>query len=137
MGNSTQAKKEFAEFWESVEFTHVLIGPHKEVTASFRISFLNVLSLSGQLPFHEDRRNITWIGPDAALRWCGEINFANKVYKYLPTDRIPRITPHQYELDGDFIIAVAEFCSFIFPLILRGELYIIGWRPIPATIQTS
>lgn len=108
-GNSTQSKKEFPEFWETVEFLRVLLGSTDDATASFQISFLNVLALSEQLSFHETRRSITWIGSDAAMARCGYIDFANKVYTYLPTYRIHRMKPTTENCEDEFIVAISEF----------------------------
>ena len=99
----------------------ILLGSPEDVTASFHSSFINVLSLSEQLSFQETRRSIVWIGPDAAMIRCGSIDFANKVYTYFSTDLIPRMAPTDEGPDGNFIIAISEFCSFISFLILRGK----------------
>ena len=78
-GNSIMAKRAFAEFWESVEFLRILLGPPDDVTASFRISFLNVLSMTEQISFQETRRSIVWVGSDAAMIRCGAIDVTDKI----------------------------------------------------------
>ena len=119
-GNSLLGKKEFAEFWGAVEFLRVLLGSPDDVAASFQSSFLNVLTLSEQLSFHETRRIVTWIGSDATMARCGEIDFTHKVYTYFPTDLIHRVNHSTDTSDDEFIISISEICSFIFPLLLRG-----------------
>ena len=120
-GNSSLAKKAFAEFWESVEFLRILLGSSEDVTASFNSSFPNVLTLPEQLSFQETRQKIVWIGPDATMDRCGAIDFTHKFYTYFPTSSIPRIDTHTEECEDDFIISISEFCSFIFFILMRGK----------------
>ena len=120
-GNSIQAKRAFAEFWETIEFLRGLLGPSNDVTASFHCSFLNVLYLSEQLSFRETRRNIVWVGSDSTLKRCGAIDFPHKLYTHFSTEAIPRLTGDRVGGDSELIIAIAEFCSFIFFLIMRDK----------------
>ena len=121
MGDSVQTKRAFAEFWESVEFPMVLLGSYDDAAPSTRRSFLNVLSPPEQLPFQENIRIIFWIGPDATMDRRGSIDFTKKVYNYFPTDLIPRTNFASAKWNDEFIIAISEFCSSIFFLLLRDK----------------
>ena len=120
-GNSYRSKKAFVEFWETVEFLRVLLGSPDDLAASFHSSFLNVLPLPEQLSFQGTRREIIWIGSDATLGRFGAIDFTHTLPTTFPTSSTPRVSATDGQFEDELIIAISEFCSFIFFLMLRGE----------------
>ena len=106
-GNSYQAKKSFAEFWETIEFLRALLGSPDDMTETSQSSFLNVLTISEQLSFQETRRNIVWIGSDATMERCGAIDFSAKIYIFFPNGPNSQDFGRKYPL-----LRRANYCYF-------------------------
>ena len=111
-GGTAQIQSAFFEFWESIEFLRSLFGHSEDLTAPFRSTFPGALNPPEQLSCQQTRQNIIWIGSDATLDMCGEINFSNSTYTRFPAEMIKRYFSHDLD-DDDLIIAITELCRFL------------------------